>query len=64
MFPCYEQKLKWDDYGEIVRPEDWADAKPDEEKVNGKRSFDDDVIDSQLLCKSGVDPVNKFLRKI
>lgn len=34
MFPCYEHKLKWDDYGEIVRPEDWADVKPDDEKVN------------------------------
>jgi hypothetical protein len=34
MFPCYEHKLKWDDYGEIVRPEDWADTKPDEETVN------------------------------
>jgi hypothetical protein len=36
MFPCYEHKLRWDDYGEIIRPEDWADVKPDDEKVMNK----------------------------
>jgi hypothetical protein len=34
MFPCYEQKLRWDDYGEIIRTEDWADTKLDDEKVS------------------------------
>ena len=33
MFPCYEHKLRWDDYGEIIRPEDWADVKAEDAKV-------------------------------
>ena len=29
MFPFHEKKIKWDDYGEIIRPEDWIDASTD-----------------------------------
>lgn len=25
MFPCYEDKIRWDDYGEIIKPEEWMD---------------------------------------
>ncbi len=33
MFPCYEHKLRWDDYGEIIRAEDWAEIKAEDVKV-------------------------------
>ena len=29
MFPFHEVKIKWDDYGEIIRPEDWIDPSSD-----------------------------------
>ena len=29
MFPFHEVKIKWDDYGEIIRPEDWIDLSAD-----------------------------------
>jgi len=29
MFPFHEKKIKWDDYGEIIRPEDWLDPSTD-----------------------------------
>ncbi|KAK7103107.1 cleavage and polyadenylation specificity factor subunit 2-like [Littorina saxatilis] len=34
MFPFHEEKIKWDEYGEIIRPEDYiiADAVPAEEE--------------------------------
>jgi cleavage and polyadenylation specificity factor subunit 2 len=25
MYPHYEEKIRWDDYGEIIRPEEWVD---------------------------------------
>ena len=24
MFPCKEERIKWDEYGEIIRPEDYV----------------------------------------
>jgi cleavage and polyadenylation specificity factor subunit 2 len=30
MFPFHEVKIKWDDYGEIIRPEDWIDPVADQ----------------------------------
>lgn len=35
MFPCKEEKVKWDEYGEIIRPEDYIIPEttlPEEEK--------------------------------
>ena len=29
MFPFHEVKIKWDDYGEIIKPEDWIDPTSD-----------------------------------
>ena len=29
MFPFHEKKIKWDDYGEIIKPEDWIDPTTD-----------------------------------
>ena len=26
MYPLHEEKIRWDDYGEIIRPEDWMDT--------------------------------------
>ena len=52
MFPCFEQKLKWDYYGEIVRPEEWADAKPDDEKVNWCFHNHDKLQSSSLTYKN------------
>jgi len=25
MYPHHEEKIRWDDYGEIIRPEEWID---------------------------------------
>ena len=25
MYPFFEEKIRWDDYGEIIRPEEWID---------------------------------------
>merc|ERR1740124_791949 len=36
MFPFHEVKIKWDDYGEIIRPEDWIDPTSDQ-KVDSNR---------------------------
>ncbi|XP_028396324.1 LOW QUALITY PROTEIN: cleavage and polyadenylation specificity factor subunit 2-like [Dendronephthya gigantea] len=36
MFPCKEEKVKWDEYGEIIRPEDYVIPEttlPEEKKV-------------------------------
>jgi cleavage and polyadenylation specificity factor subunit 2 len=35
MFPCKEERVKWDEYGEIIRPEDYVipeTTMPEEEK--------------------------------
>ena len=32
MFPFHEEKIKWDDYGEIIKPEDWIDTSLDPER--------------------------------
>jgi len=29
MFPFHEEKLRWDDYGEIIKPEEWIDTSMD-----------------------------------
>merc|ERR1712008_149981 len=26
MYPHYEEKIRWDDYGEIIKPEEWIDT--------------------------------------
>ena len=26
MYPHYEEKIRWDDYGEIIKPEEWVDT--------------------------------------
>ena len=26
MYPHHEEKIRWDDYGEIIKPEDWIDT--------------------------------------
>ncbi|GAB6020668.1 cleavage and polyadenylation specificity factor subunit 2 [Chamberlinius hualienensis] len=38
MFPCKEEKIKWDDYGESIRPEDFMilDSNPTEDEVKAK----------------------------
>ena len=32
MFPFHEEKVKWDDYGEIIKPEDWIDTAMDTDR--------------------------------
>jgi len=33
MFPFHEDKVKWDDYGEIIKPEDWIDTSMDTDRT-------------------------------
>ena len=28
MYPHHEEKIRWDDYGEIIKPEEWIDTNP------------------------------------
>lgn len=44
MFPVVEEKLKWDDYGELIRPEDYLilDSAPNEEE-NKENTIGDDA---------------------
>lgn len=64
MFPFYEAKIKFDDYGEIIRPEDYKmaetnlEVEENKENVDGK---DDDIADCTEMptkCVSYVRAVN------
>ncbi|CAN8022745.1 unnamed protein product [Ixodes persulcatus] len=45
MFPVKEEKIKWDDYGEIIRPEDFVmvDKTTQEEEADDTKADDDDL---------------------
>ncbi|CAB4056672.1 CPSF2 [Lepeophtheirus salmonis] len=38
IFPTHEEKIRWDDYGEIVRSEDWLDISQSTENSNVKQN--------------------------
>merc|ERR1719414_2254724 len=40
MFPFHEEKLRWDDYGEIIKPEDWIDTSMDASAANAAATTD------------------------
>uniref|UniRef100_L7MA23 Cleavage and polyadenylation specificity factor subunit 2 n=1 Tax=Rhipicephalus pulchellus TaxID=72859 RepID=L7MA23_RHIPC len=46
MFPVKEEKIKWDDYGEIIRPEDFVvvDKAAQEEETDETKAEDDDLM--------------------
>lgn len=46
MFPVKEEKIKWDDYGEIIRPEDFVvvDKTAQEEEADETKAEDDDLM--------------------
>ncbi|KAL3183686.1 hypothetical protein MRX96_033776 [Rhipicephalus microplus] len=46
MFPVKEEKIKWDDYGEIIRPEDFIiiDKTAQEEETDETKAEDDDLM--------------------
>ena len=44
MFPCVEEKIKYDDYGEIIRLEDYnMDIADPEDKVDVSEEVEEDV---------------------
>uniref|UniRef100_A0A1E1XGR2 Cleavage and polyadenylation specificity factor subunit 2 n=1 Tax=Amblyomma aureolatum TaxID=187763 RepID=A0A1E1XGR2_9ACAR len=45
MFPVKEEKIKWDDYGEVIRPEDFVvvDKAAQEEEADDTKAEDDDL---------------------
>ena len=44
MYPHHEEKIRWDDYGEIIKPEDWID--PSAIANPGEANEDDINIDA------------------
>lgn len=50
MFPFHEEKIKWDDYGELVRPSDWVDASQDPKDPSDNKDDPE---------KPGLDPRNQ-----
>ena len=56
MYPHHEEKIRWDDYGEIIKPEDWIDSSA---IANPGEANEDDInIDADdaqgtiyILCK-------------
>ncbi|XP_022244623.1 cleavage and polyadenylation specificity factor subunit 2-like isoform X2 [Limulus polyphemus] len=46
MFPVREEKIKWDDYGEIIRPEDFMilDINPTEDENKENREENDETL--------------------
>ncbi|XP_059082157.1 cleavage and polyadenylation specificity factor subunit 2-like [Tigriopus californicus] len=67
MFPLTEEKVKWDDYGEIIRPEDWMDTVIDPDPIknpatNGRTNsfeYEDtkDIVEIPTKCISSVQRV-------
>ncbi|KAL3183685.1 hypothetical protein MRX96_033776 [Rhipicephalus microplus] len=51
MFPVKEEKIKWDDYGEIIRPEDFIiiDKTAQEEETDETKAEDDDLMQGEYL---------------
>lgn len=50
MYPHHEEKIRWDDYGEIIKPEEWIDSSAvnaeNEDETNGVINIDDGAQDS------------------
>ncbi|XP_014663785.1 PREDICTED: cleavage and polyadenylation specificity factor subunit 2-like [Priapulus caudatus] len=66
MFPAYECKIKWDDYGEIIKPEDYmiADKGPDMEekltKENGDVVIEEEEQDISNVPTKSVRSIQRF----
>ena len=60
MYPLHEEKIRWDDYGEIIRPEDWMDTSiittenndPNDPGFNGMIAPDEsfDITEAPTKC--------------
>ena len=57
MYPHHEEKIRWDDYGEIIKPEDWIDpsaiANPgeaNEDDINIDADDAQDTSDAPTKC--------------
>ncbi|MBN3325443.1 CPSF2 factor, partial [Atractosteus spatula] len=65
MFPAHEERIKWDEYGEIIRPEDFLVPElqaTEEEKnklesgmTNGEEPMDQDLSDVPTKCISSTE---------
>lgn len=55
MFPCHEEKIKWDDYGEFIRPEDFMIRElqaAEEEKAKAEQS-NKEATESEAIAGQG-----------
>uniref|UniRef100_A0A3B3QC40 Cleavage and polyadenylation specificity factor subunit 2 n=1 Tax=Paramormyrops kingsleyae TaxID=1676925 RepID=A0A3B3QC40_9TELE len=67
MFPVHEERIKWDEYGEIIRPEDFLVPElqaTEEEKnklesgmANGDEPMDQDLSDVPTKCTSTTETI-------
>uniref|UniRef100_A0AAY4DKG2 Cleavage and polyadenylation specificity factor subunit 2 n=1 Tax=Denticeps clupeoides TaxID=299321 RepID=A0AAY4DKG2_9TELE len=67
MFPCHEDRIKWDEYGEIIRPEEFLVPElqaTEEEKnkldsglTNGDEPMDQDLSDVPTKCISFMETI-------
>ncbi|XP_076127785.1 cleavage and polyadenylation specificity factor subunit 2 [Alosa pseudoharengus] len=65
MFPTHEERIKWDEYGEIIRPEDFLvpelqateeeKSKLDMGMSNGDEPMDQDLSDVPTKCTSSME---------
>ena len=62
MFPCVEEKIKYDDYGEIIRVEDFLmdTAEPVDEVQDTVEEVEDDVPDKEEVPTKCVSSVQAF----
>jgi len=61
MFPCVEEKIKYDDYGEIIRLEDYnMDIADPEDKVDVSEEVEEDVPDKEEVPTKCVSSVQAF----
>merc|ERR1712025_1006252 len=61
MFPCIEEKIKYDDYGEIIRLEDYQmDTAEPEDNVDVSEEVEEDVPDKEEAPTKCVSTVQAF----
>merc|ERR1712027_45779 len=62
MFPCVEEKTKYDDYGEIIRIEDFImdTSEPVDELHDNTEEVEDDVPDKEEVPTKCVTSVQSF----
>ena len=55
MYPHYEEKIRWDDYGEIIKPEEWIDTSTvSNDNLDHDGNGPSDIVDESNVDNSEV----------